>query len=1095
MSSGDWQQIEPVFLEASDLPPEERVAFLDRAFAAGSLAALPHLRREVEALLAAELANVSFLGGPPARLAADLMGGDGNQPSTRKTATIGPYRIRRVIGEGGMGTVYEAEQQTPRRTVALKVIRAGFSSEQVLRRFELEAEALGRLQHPGIAQIHDAGTADTGFGPQPYFAMEFISGVPLTEYAKAQDPPSQMPGVTAMIELSGAARPQSVPAVRHVKVRTRLELMAMVCDAVQHAHQRGIIHRDLKPGNILVDGTGQPKILDFGVARIVDAETQVTRQTDIGQLVGTVAYMSPEQALGNSLELDCRSDVYSLGLILYELLAGKLPHDTNLPMQEMLRAIREDDPAPLSSINGSYRGDIQNIVAKALEKDKSRRYQSAGELAEDLRRHLTDQPIFARTPSAFYKISKFTRRHRVLVGATASVMLVLSVGIVASTLQAVRAVRAERVALQQQQRALAAEKLARNGQEAAQRERRAAEEERNLALAAEAVARSEKIAALREKQRADAEAASALAVTSFLRNDMLAQADIYRQNPGAKGLDKDITVRSALDLAAGRIDTRFANQPQVEAAIRETIGSTYHSLGVGEQAILQTEKAASLYTASLGAENPKTLHARFLHAAFLYDVGKFADSERELTSVLAAQQKVLGKLHTETLMTLTNLGNNYLAQGKGAQAEKVREEALEGFLKTEGPDGLNTLSAMENLAISYVMRGSFQRAEALAVQVHGTRRRILGAEHPLVLQIMGTLAAIYGTEGKLHESEKMHEEALALSRKLRGVEHSFTLVLMNNLAECRYDLGRYSEAEPLFLETLELRRKTLGASHPSTLSTMGHLADNYLLSGQYAKAEKLYLETIELRTAKLGPSHPSTIMAVSGLAWVRRMMGNYASAEELYGKAIAAHRTSPGVEHPYTLNDMGGLAETYLAEGKYAEAATLFQQTLELRKKVLGPDNPATAGTMRGLAVTQRKQGSLATAETLVRSALKAEKNKLGPVHPEVAKTTVELSLLLLLQGKAAEAESFAKEAIHAGGQNPEEWHLSFARAVAGAALTLEGKFGEAEQELMAGWKALEAGKANLHGTDLEDVRLVRTWLARLYEAWGKPQLAAPWKN
>jgi non-specific serine/threonine protein kinase/serine/threonine-protein kinase len=265
-------------------------------------------------------------------------------------ASVGGYRIVRLLGEGGMGTVYQAEQSNPSRMVALKVIKPGVSSDQLLRRFDQEAEALGRLQHPGIAQIYHAGTADSGLGPQPFFAMEFIQGRPLLDYA----------------------------GERNLNTRARLELMARICDAVNHAHQRGIIHRDLKPGNILVDESGQPKILDFGVARVSDSDVQATRQTDLGQLIGTLAYMSPEQVLGIPQELDIRSNVYALGVILYELLADKLPYLVNgRALHEVVRAIREEDPGLLSSIDRRFRGDVETIVAKALEKEKSRRYASA----------------------------------------------------------------------------------------------------------------------------------------------------------------------------------------------------------------------------------------------------------------------------------------------------------------------------------------------------------------------------------------------------------------------------------------------------------------------------------------------------------------------------------------------------------------------------------------------------------------------------------------------------------------------------------------------------------------------------------------------
>jgi serine/threonine protein kinase len=304
-----------------------------------------------------------------------------------------------------MGVVYEAEQEQPRRRVALKLIRSEYAGPSAIRRFEQESEALARLHHPGIAQVYEAGTSDSGPGAQPYFAMEFIeNGRPLTAWARAKG----------------------------LNLRQRLELVAQVCDAVGHAHQRGIITRDLKPANILVDENGQAKILDFGVARVTGSDIQATRHTEIGQIVGTLAYMSPEQALGDPFELDIRSDVYALGVILYELLAGHLPYTLSRNLHEAVLAIREQDPASLSSVSRAYRGDVETIVAKALEKDKARRYASAAELASDIRRHLLHEPIVARPASASYQLRKFVRRHTAIVAGVAAVFAVLVIGVAVS---------------------------------------------------------------------------------------------------------------------------------------------------------------------------------------------------------------------------------------------------------------------------------------------------------------------------------------------------------------------------------------------------------------------------------------------------------------------------------------------------------------------------------------------------------------------------------------------------------------------------------------------------------------------------------------
>ena len=320
MTPERWQQVEQLYHAALEHEAAERSHFLEEVCAGDD-----SLRHEIESLLAFDKGAEHFMEPLPADLVAGVLANDHSRGTTVTfggagessasppiPSVIGEYRILRLLGAGGMGTVYEAEQQTPHRKVALKIIKPGLSTDELLRRFELEANALGRLQHPGIAQIYEAGAADAGFGPQPYFAMEFIQGLSLLQHAEAH----------------------------HLNMRERLELMAKVCEAVHHAHQRGIIHRDLKPGNILVDETGQPKILDFGVARVTDSETQVTRQTDVGQLVGTLAYMSPEQVMSDPLELDVRSDVYALGVILYELLAGRLPYELSRRLTEAVETIR-----------------------------------------------------------------------------------------------------------------------------------------------------------------------------------------------------------------------------------------------------------------------------------------------------------------------------------------------------------------------------------------------------------------------------------------------------------------------------------------------------------------------------------------------------------------------------------------------------------------------------------------------------------------------------------------------------------------------------------------------------------------------------------
>src|SRR5262245_53307120 len=447
-------RVEELFDQALDLDPARRAAFLDEQCQGDA-----DLRAAVEKLLQLDSkaqADESLLRSPLAAPRPQALA-----PPAPRFPAIARYRVVRVLGEGGMGTVYEAEQDNPRRTVALKVIRAGLASEILLKRFVREAQILGQLHHPGIARVYDAGVADSG---QPYFVMELIAGVPLDQYARDHA----------------------------LDARGRLELVARVCDAVQHAHERGVIHRDLKPGNILVESSGQPRVLDFGVARAADVGlTAGGGQTEAGQLIGTLGYMSPEQASADPSAIDARGDVYALGVILYELLAHRLPYGLGgLPLPEAVRLIREQEPLRLGSLDGRLRGDVETIVAKALEKDPARRYATAGELAADIRRHLSHEPIRARPPSALYQLRKFARRHRALVAAVLGIGLALAAGTVVSVLYAVRAGQNARAADENARQARANERQARYQAYRAYRAR--------LAAAAAALAHHDVVAAARQ---------------------------------------------------------------------------------------------------------------------------------------------------------------------------------------------------------------------------------------------------------------------------------------------------------------------------------------------------------------------------------------------------------------------------------------------------------------------------------------------------------------------------------------------------------------------------------------------------------------------
>jgi tetratricopeptide (TPR) repeat protein len=986
-----------VFAAAMEKPPEEREAFLEEACPGAAV------REEVRKLLEAE--NRPPLEGPIAGRPAR-----GSLPPA-----IGRYRIVRLLGEGGMGAVYEAEQDQPRRRVAIKAIRAGFANPASLRRFEHEAQALGRLHHPGIAQIYEAGAADTGFGSQPYFAMEFIQGTSLVRYAED----------------------------RRLGVRERLELMVKICQAVQHAHQRGIIHRDLKPGNILVDETGQPKIVDFGVARATDADTRATCQTDVGQILGTLAYMSPEQVLADPLELDTRSDVYSLGVILYELLTGRLPYSIGGQLTKALQTIREEDPAPLSSIDRAYRGDIETIAAKALEKDKTRRYSSAAELGADIQRYLNDEPVLARPSTAAYQLRKFASRHSALVASVAVAVLLLVAGIAASTWEAARARRAE-------------------------------------------------FAALAEKSHADTESAASRAISDFLQNDLLAQASANVQARPGNRPDPDLKVRTALDRAAARIAGRFDRQPLVEAAIRQTIGNTYRDLGVYPQAQAHFERALELRRRALGAHSRETLETMASLAALYREQGKYTEAEPLLTQVVAGWQALHTGETPESVAAQWNLALVYQEETKYPQAEKMLATVLETQRRVLGKEHPETLATMGSLANLYSTAGNYAAAEPLFREVVDLDRRVLGLDHPETQTTMFNLATLDYYRNKFAEAEAVFREVIESQRRVLGEEHPATLASMVGLGRVYSIQTRFAEAEPLFVKALETRKRTLGPEHPDTLESMNDVTNLYLDLNRYDAAEALARQALEGGERVYGREHRATLDAAFNLAVVYRLEGKPALAEPLLLWEMEAERRLLAEDHPSAMLTVYELAVDYRLEGKYPEAEKLATKAYASFLRNLGEEHHETLVAATGLGTLYQEEGKLSEAEPLLTGTLEKTRRVLGPTYPATLACLTSLAKVRLAQHRYAEAESLLREALGAGATfRAYVWQLAERRSLLGLAVMERGRFAEAEPLLVEGYRGLAERRSAVPAA--VSVPEAGQRIVRLYNEWGKSDAARQW--
>jgi tetratricopeptide (TPR) repeat protein len=963
MTPERWQQIKAVCDRALESDPAERAEVLARCCAADD-----EMRREVEALLAQATASDGGLDAPPWKpmwspgLVDDAVRAAGDRWMPER---IGRYRIVRQVGSGGMGVVYEAEQDMPRRVVALKVVNPGLANAELLRRFEFESQVLARLQHVGIAQIYEAGVADAGFGPQPYFAMEFIHGVPLDAFATT----------------SGLG------------FRERMELVAKVCEAVEHAHQRGIIHRDLKPANILVDQSGPPKILDFGIARAIDGDAQLSRRTDVGQLIGTLAYMSPEQVLADPSELDTRTDVYSLGVILYELLSGGLPYPVSNRVHEAVQTIRDEEPARLSTVNRAYRGDVETIVGKALEKDKARRYASAAALAEDIRRCLSDQPIAARPASASYQLSKFARRHKSVVAAIAVIFVALVAGVAVSAREAALARRAER---------------------------------------------------------------TAEAVTKFLQDDLLAKASATTQAAPNRKPDPDLKVRTALDRAAMHVGGRFPGQPEVEAAVRYTIGSTYIELGLYPEGRSQLAQALKLQRSALGTRDPKTL------------------------------------------LTLARLGQTIFLQGKYAEAETMLNEAIDGQRRVLGPDHPETLSTVGQMANVYYWQAKYEQSAALLKENLEGRRRVFGADSREVMKATNGLASAYRQMGKLADSETLFRQVVAADRRDLGSDHPETLGALNNQALTLQEMGKYAEAQALDTEVVETRRRVLGPEHPDTLAAMVNLGNVVADQGKRSEAKPLYEKALEAQRRVLGPEHLMTLRSINNLAIIYNEEGDFHHAQELFGEAYETERRTLGAEHSDTLISMANLASAYGWQEQYAMSESLFSQALETARKVFGPDNQLTLAIHANFAYTLQREGKYAAAESAIAGILERRRRVLGAEHFDTMDSTADLALAYVSQRKFTLAEPLARAALEwqkVQKVQPEEWPRYRAETLLGASLAGQNKFADAEPLLLSGYRGMSERKTEMGPQNWYHRDRARVWLVDLYQAWGKPDKAAEWRR
>ncbi len=926
--SDNRERMREIFDQARRLPKPERAAFLD-----GLAAVDGPMRAQIEDMLAALDEAGPFLSEPTqghldaaptadSSAAADTVVTPLREgPGTR----IGPYKILQAIGEGGFGSVIMAEQEKPvQRKVALKIIKLGMDTRQVVARFEQERQALAMMDHPNIAKVLDAGATETG---RPFFVMELVKGDPIVEYADKNN----------------------------LSIEDRLELFAQVCMAVQHAHTKGIIHRDIKPSNILVstqDGKPHTKVIDFGIAKATASKlTEKTLFTEHKALIGTPKYMSPEQAEG-SLDIDTRTDVYSLGVLLYELLTGTTPFSSkelrSAAYAEIQRIIREvEPPKPSTRISANtdtiakvasqrdteprrlgviIRGELDWIVMKALEKDRQRRYETANGLGMDIRRYLSGEAVVAAPPGRAYRFKKFVRRNRVMVTAGGAVAAALLAGVLGTSIAMVNAnhqrevaLANERIAVAEAERANAAEAMAQK--RAADLEEVASFQSNQFSGIDVPLAAERLRADLSQRVRAAAERAKLEPVEVARR---VGEVESLTAGADFAGMTTLSLRQNVFEPALASIVEQFADQPLVRARLQQSVAQTVRELG-------------------------------------LLDL---ADAPQD--AALRTRREVLGPDHRDTLASLVAKGGLLRQQGKYAEAEALFEEALAALRRTVGDDDPDTLQCLKEMGGLRQFQGRYDEARACYSESLERRRRVLGVDAFETLIVQGDLGQLVLFLGKLDEAEALLTDAYERLERTRGADDRATANVVNSLGALFVAKGQLDIAESHYRRSLAWRRSSLGDSHPSTLAAMENLGGVLFRVGRLDEAVELVTLALNGRARLFGSEGAETLRSVQNLAFLQRRQRKYEDAEAGYRRALAGFERLIGPDRPDTLIVRMNLGDVLRDQGKYAEAEEVLRAVLEAWDRESASNSPQSILTVLSLAAVFDGAGRLDDAAQLM---------------------------------------------------------------------------------------------------------------------------------
>jgi len=998
---------------------------------------------------------------------------DGNEDdSSALPEHIGPYRLIRALGSGGMGEVHLAEQSAPiRRQVALKIIKRGMDTREVVARFEAERRALAKMNHPCIAQVFDAGETEQGL---PYFAMEYVDGTPISDYCDVQ----------------------------RLDTQARLELFLKVCAGIQHAHQKAIIHRDLKPTNILVteqDGEAVPKIIDFGIARATDQRhAEKTLFTRMGQIIGTPAYMSPEQASPSGDDIDTRTDIYSLGVVLYELLVGLTPFDLeklySAGYEGMVKVIREQDPPRPSTrlrqsgdhaskiavgrrtepgrLVGQLSGDLDWILLKTLEKDRARRYETPSSLAEDIQRYLHHEAVLATPPSASYRLGKLLRRNRAAFATIATIGLVLVVASIVSTSMYVRAERASRVA--------------------------------------------------------QSEAEKSNQVARFL-GDMLEGVG----PAAARGRDTEM-LREILDNTVARVGDELADQPEVEAALRYRLGATYYTIGEYQAGETQLRRALELQSEHSLPQPERAILLRDLGVA-RWRQGERAEAEELLEESLRILSTTRTRPDADLARTLFYLGGTKIDLSRIAEGDSLVLLAIDDFRRLEGEER-SVADALMQRSNVLLYRGEYDEAETLVRDALELHTASLGDDHPILAEDWQTLSSIQVYRGELDGAEESLNQAMAIQEKVLGERHADIAVTLKSLAIVELTRGNYSKAEELAQEALDIVETTFGEETILSAEALDVIAAVELNArGNFPRAMEIYEDVLRIQNDHLEAPHVAIAQSFYNMARLLYMQAKYVDCLPLYRDAYEMQLAAAGADNQETILYRNDYARVFPLIGRAKEGVRHLRAVLASRERLIGETHYLTAITRVDLAVALERTARaevLDESEALIRRGIADYVAALGENQVSPVLSRWHLARILRKQAKLEESNELSERVIQETGSmfGMRAKFTQMARAeragvllrlglaveaaelagvalderfgalpgdgpgqlrmVWGTALLDVGRFAEAEQLLLAGFDALDAAL----GAEFYAAQDCVRGLIRLYESTRRPDEALQWR-